>query len=164
MKEGDRIELWRRRLTSKFNVCYYACLVRRVEKQDAWLRSSTAIFSAGTVATLLAKAGSPWPETAAIVTTLLSVIRTTSLDTGRRLEQYGGLYGRWLQLAHRYHDLWLRAIYEDLPDLEEATIKGEMARLADFEVDVRTSEKSVPEIERLRERCQARVLREEGLP
>jgi len=163
MKAGDREDLWRRRLTAKFNVCYYACLVRRVEKQDGWLRFSTALFSSGTVATLLFKVGSPWVEIVAIVTAALSYAKTTSLDTGKKLEQFGGLHGKWLQLAHSYHDVWVRSNYDTLPDIEEATIKGEIARLADFEVDTQRGEKSVPRIDKLRHRCQAQILREEGL-
>jgi len=164
MRDGDRLDLWDRRLTAKFNVCYYGCLVRRFERQDAWLRFSSAIFASGTLAMLLVKAGSPWVETVAFVTMLLSVAKTTVLDTGKRLEQYGGLYGRWIQLAHSYHGLWVRSNCQSLPDVDEAAIKGEMTRLADFEVDIKKGEGGVPIIEAFRERCRNDVLREEGLP
>jgi hypothetical protein len=163
MTNGNRVDLWNRRLTAKFNVCYYGCLVRRVERQDACLRFSLAVFSSGTVATFLVKAGPGWMQGMAVVTMLLTLVRTTAIDTGKRLERFGGLYGRWSQLAHRYHDLWVRANQATLPEVVEASIVGEIAQVAEREVDVRTDEKTVPRIRRLLEKCREDILREEGL-
>lgn len=165
MTEGEREALWNKRLTAKFNVCYYRCLVRRTSLTDRLVRAAISISSSGTVAVLLFKAGTPWPETLAVLTACLTVTHSIVLDPVKRLDRYSTLYGRWVQVARKYHDLWtlVQSTWLTMTKAADDSIRQQISEIGSLEEEVNKGEADVPEIEPMKKKCVASVRKQEGL-
>jgi len=163
MTESERTDLWNRRLTAKFNICYYRCLVIRTSRIDKWTRAGIVLFSSGTLGTLFLKAGSPWPEISAVLTTILSVLHSTVLEPVKCRELYSTNYGRWVQVAHRYEELWMLVESRWGDSSADTAIRQQISEASQLEVDVRKAEASVPDEEGLKMKCRDSVRRQEGL-
>jgi hypothetical protein len=152
--------LWKAKLDSNFNECYWRLVTEKYSKRDFGLKLFLAISASGTVAgwSIFAEFPALWKTLSAAAA--LGSIASPLLAYGKKVEAAAAHAGKWADLRIRYDELWETWLSKgdaDLINREHAKLQKVAIELTKVEPGLKISEDKM-----LAARAQQNVLRAAG--
>jgi hypothetical protein len=153
--------LWKAKLDSDFNECYWRSITEKYSRRDLSLKFLLAVAASGTVAGwgIFAEFPSLWKSLSAAAA--LASIASPLLAYSKKAEAAASHAGKWVDLRVRYAELWEMWCSQR----DAALINREHAKLQKAAIELTKAEPGlkIPSDKALAKKAQQQVLRAAGL-